>query len=156
QTVRGLDPNTVYAVRLVATTGGGDVTSDVVVFTTDTAPPRVALTFADALTRSEARLGAHVDPAGSQTTYTLGGGPTAAYGDRVPAFERQLGAGNDAVVVNEAINGLQPATTYHYRVVTTSAAGTTYGPDQTFETLNSCGLTDDRCYELVSPADKGP
>jgi hypothetical protein len=32
------------------------------------------------------------------------------------------------------LEGLQPGTTYHYRVVATNVDGTTYGEDQTFTT----------------------
>jgi hypothetical protein len=36
--------------------------------------------------------------------------------------------------VSETIGGLEPNTTYHFRVVATSSAGTTYGEDKTFKT----------------------
>lgn len=32
------------------------------------------------------------------------------------------------------VENLQPATTYHYRLVAVNEDGTTYGPDQTFTT----------------------
>jgi hypothetical protein len=36
-----------------------------------------------------------------------------------------------------ALTGLQPNTTYHYRLAATSQAGTTYGPDETFTTTGA-------------------
>ena len=161
ETVTGLDPNTLYSVRLVATTGSS-VTSTTVSFTTDAAPPRVPLTFVDEVTQTEARLGAHIDPEGLDATYHFEWG-TEPCSDvpnpcaEVPTFERQIGDGNKTVIVNDPIDGLDKESRYYYRVVATNSQGdTTNGPDQTFETLNGCGLTDGRCYELVSPADKGP
>jgi DNA-binding beta-propeller fold protein YncE len=58
--------------------------------------------------------------------------------------------------------GLQPNTTYHYRLVAYSSFGggsgsTVYGPEETFTTgaaQSSSSLSDDRAYELVSPPDK--
>ena len=157
QTVSDLDPDTLYQVRLVATTGPS-VTSSTVIFVTPPVPPtppRVAMGYAEEVTETDAVLGAHVDPEGLGTSYHFEWGPTAAYGNNVPAFERQIGSGDEVVVAQEPIGGLVAQATYHYRVVATNSAGTTVGLDQTFETLNSCGLTDGRCYELVSPADKG-
>lgn len=160
-TVSGLNPNTLYQVRLSASTGGSEISSATLPFTTDTASPRVAMTFVDEVTQTAARLGAHVDPEGLASTYHFewGGQPCSDVPNpcaEMPAFERHLGDGNKALIANESIDGLSGASTYHYRVVATNAEGTTYGPDQTFETLNECNLPDGRCYELASPADKGP
>lgn len=168
QQVTGLDPNSLYSVRLVAT-NGPSATSSPVTFTTDAVGPRIDLTFVDQVTKTDARFGAHIDPQGLPTTYHFEWGPTAAYGNQVPAFERQIGSGHDTVIANEPIDGLEKESTYHYRVVATSYCHptepgdttptdtpcVTEGPDQTFETLNDCGLTDGRCYEMVSPSDKG-
>ena len=161
QTVIGLNPNTLYSVRLVASTGNAPVLSSTVTFPTDAVAPRVAMTFVDEVTQTQARLGAHIDPEGLDATYHFEWG-TEPCSDvpnpcaEVPTFERQIGDGNKVVIVNDPIDGLDEESRYYYRVVATNSEGVTHGPDQTFETLNSCGLTDGRCYELVSPADKGP
>ena len=170
--VTGLDPGTLYSFRLVATTGP-TVTSGIATFTTDTVEPRVAQTYVQEVTQTQAQLGAHIDPEGLPTTYRFewGDAPCSANPcTKVPASDRQLGDGSSVVVANEDTGGLSPATSYHYRVVATSFCHpinssdltspsvpcVTEGPDQVFETLNSCGLTDNRCYEMVSPSDKGP
>jgi len=166
----GLDPGAVYAVRLVATTGSTPVTSSTVAFTADRTGPSVRMSFVDEVTQTSAHLGAHIVAEGLTTTYHFEWGPTAGYGNQVPAFERQVGNGRDVVIAKEPIDGLDSASNYHYRVVATNYCHptdptdttpstvpcVTEGPDQTFETLNQCGLTDNRCYEMVSPADKGP
>jgi hypothetical protein len=71
------------------------------------------------------------------------------------------------------VEGLQPNTTYHFRIVVTNSVGTTYGPDGTFKTyplasgIDLCPnalarkqtvaqrLPDCRAYELASAADTG-
>jgi hypothetical protein len=156
----GLQPCTSYLARVVASTGNAGVPSNAVPFVTDCVAPRVADTFVEEVTQTGVRLGAYVDPEGSATTYRFEWG-TEPCSDipnpctEVPAFERQLGSGNAPLAAKEPIGGLSAATTYHYRVAATNAQETTYGPDRSFETLNSCGLTQDRCHELVSPPDKG-
>jgi len=172
QLVTGLEPGTLYSVRLTATTGS-TVTSDIATFTTDNVEPRVALTYVQEVTQTEAQLGAHIDPEGLPTSYRFewGDAPCSANPcTEVPVSGRDLGDGSSVVVAKEDLFGLSAATSYHYRVVATSfchpinASDTTpptvpcvtEGPDQVFETLNSCGLTDNRCYEMVSPTDKGP
>jgi hypothetical protein len=155
-----LDPNTLYAVRLVATTGPS-ATSATMTFTTGASAPRVEMAYVDEVTQTAAQLGAHVDPEGLDTTYHFewGDQPCSEIPNpcaEVPAFERQLGDGNSVLIAKEQITGLEAASTYHYRVVARNSAATTHGPDYNFETLNHCNLTDGRCHELVSPPDKGP
>jgi hypothetical protein len=154
--VTGLQPNETYQARLVATTSGA-VSSAPLTFQTEACAPVVALTFAEEITQTSAELGAHINPGGLKSTYYFEWGITTSYGKRVPAtFDRQLGAGGETLVAKEAINSLTSATKYHFRVVASNGKGTIEGGDEVFETLNSCGMVDGRCYELVSPADKGP
>jgi hypothetical protein len=152
QTASGLDANSPYSVRVRACTSDC-TTSAPISFATDPAAPAVPLTFTEGVTKTAATLGAHINPRGSATTYHFEWGTTTAYGNRVPAVvERPIGSGSSRIVVREDIAGLQPSSEYHFRVVATNAApdGTTIGPDQRFETLNDCGLTSGRCFELVS------
>jgi hypothetical protein len=159
----GLSPNTEYQVRLVGTTGQS-ATSASETFLTKPAPPLVTPTSADPVGQTDATLSAFVNPQRSATSYHFEWGTTPAYGNRVPGFERQIGAGGEAILVQEPITGLQPDTTYHFRAVATNfchpteprVACTTFGPDQEFATLGAGGLPDNRAAELVSPAEKGP
>ena len=160
--VSGLEPNTLYLVRAVASTGAGDVVSSPTGFMTDTSAPRIELTYAEEVGQTEARLGAHIDPEGTPTSYHFEWG-TQPCSDipnpctELPATPRALGAGNSLVIATEDIDDLDPESGYHYRVVATNQQGdTTTSEDREFETLNDCGLTDGRCYEMVSPPDKGP
>jgi hypothetical protein len=155
-TITGLKPNTFYAIRLCATTGSTRCSSPALE-PTPAASPTVISTFADEVTQTAAELGAYVNPNGAATTYFIEWGPTPAYGNRVPAgFERQIGGGISLVISREPISGLDPETVYYFKVVAKNDKGPEISDEGQFETLNSCGLTDGRCYEQVSPVDKGP
>jgi hypothetical protein len=82
---------------------------------------------------TEVELDATIDRRGLATTYVVEYGPTEAYGLR--GFESSVAFGVGAQPVSAYLGELAPATTYHYRFVSTSAAGTTIGPDRTFSTL---------------------
>jgi hypothetical protein len=73
-----------------------------------------------------------VNPLNLATSYAVEYGTTAAYGTRTASAA--AGSGNAAAPVSQAVGGLSPGTTYHFRVVATSDGGTTAGADQTFTT----------------------
>jgi FG-GAP-like repeat len=58
-------------------------------------------------------------------------GTSTAYGTRMPASDVPV----VTAPVSQSLWGLQPSTTYHYRLVVIHPTGTTYGLDQTFTTL---------------------
>jgi hypothetical protein len=152
-----LQPGTAYRFRLVATSSGPEGTreGEEETFTT-LGPPQLREVRALDATQDSALLEAKIDPRGFHTTYRFEWGPTAAYGNVTPPkFEPSVGEGTSPVLVTAGLSGLAPATTYHYRVVATSSAGTTTGPDRELETLDGCGLPDGRCFEMVSRRDAG-
>src|SRR5205823_422001 len=51
------------------------------------------------------------------------------------AVDASAGSGWSAVAVSTNLSGLTSGTTYHFRLVATNAAGTTFGGDQTLTTL---------------------
>ena len=75
-----------------------------------------------------------VVPEGSMTSYYFEYGSTTSYGSKQPASAKSVGDGSGAFAVSEALNGLSPSTTYHYRLVATNGEGTTKGNDATFTT----------------------
>jgi hypothetical protein len=160
ETVTGLAPGTEYAVCLVAEDTEGKTPSPSVTFTTPAVAPTIESEFGDFVTdvaSTSATLGAEINPGGAETTYHFEYGTTAAYGQSTP--ESNLATAGDSVQSAAAhIQGLQPSTTYHYRVVAANAqspAGGTPGPDETFTTQPGGGelkLPDGRVWELVSPA----
>lgn len=155
--VSGLLKDTAYRFRLAATNAEGELKGEEASFTT-LGPPQITEIRALNADQSSATLEAKVNPRGFATTYYLEWGLTSTYGNRIPAnnFEPSLGAGESPTLITADLSGLASGTTYHYRIVATSSAGTTTSPDQELETLNSCGLPDGRCFELVSPPAAGP
>ncbi|HEY4346610.1 MAG TPA: hypothetical protein VGM80_03410, partial [Gaiellaceae bacterium] len=74
-----------------------------------------------------------VNPEGNTTSWYFEYGTTASYGTKTPA--KSAGAGTGATGVSAAIAKLQSGTAYHYRLVASSASGTTFGGDVTFTTV---------------------
>jgi hypothetical protein len=85
-------------------------------------------------------------------------GSPAAHGQSAPSPEGSVAAGTVPVSVEAHVQGLSPATVYHFRVVATNAAHeVAYGTDESFTTPVSGGefaLPDNRAWEMVSPVDK--
>lgn len=152
----GLEPNTTYHYRLVAENASGIVSRSADATFTTLGKPQVSEPLPIWVEDDAAKVAAYVNPSGFSTNYRFEWGPTDDYGHVIPAdLEPQIAAGTERVKVVANLSGLTAGTPYHFRVVATNSAGTTFGPDQRFETLNSCGLILDRCLELVSPPDKG-
>lgn len=154
--LNGLAKNATYHFRLVAANAGGVVAGEDLTFTT-VGPPLITDVVPLEVTQTSAVLQAKVDPRGAATSYRFEWGPTAAYGHTIPAdFDGSAGDGTAPVTISARVADLQVAGQYHFRVVARNASGVANGPDQPFETLNRCFLTQNRCFEMVSPADKGP
>jgi hypothetical protein len=94
--------------------------------------PRVQTQTPTAVTTASAVLHGLVDPRGENTTYWFELGPTTAYGTATnPA---SAGKGNQFVTVSRGV-ALQPATTYHVRLVAANDHDdVTPGDDVTFAT----------------------
>jgi hypothetical protein len=156
QEIGGLAPGTTYYVRLVAkqTYGGEKDVSAEVSFTTDDAAPEV--TGAPAIARAtEAIIAGNVNPGNEATEYHFEYG-TAPCGANpcTKLGTESAGSGADQVYVKQAITGLTPNTTYHYRLIAGNGTGTTIGPERTFITLPPGTLPEGRRYEQVSPVFK--
>jgi hypothetical protein len=85
--------------------------------------------------QSSATISGTVNPHGTDTHYHFEYGTTTSYGtNTTPA---NAGAGTMDVAASASLAGLAAHTTYHYRIVATSSAGTATGADQTFTTTTS-------------------
>jgi hypothetical protein len=126
-------------------------------------PPEVANTSALDVTADSAKLRAWVDPNTAETTYHFEYGlkDCALAGSAcisVPFPDASVGAGERPVEVSHSIFGLQPDTTYYFRVLAKNSLGPTVeGPSRTFRTQRlgvGFKLPDSRVWEMVSPSDK--
>jgi NHL repeat-containing protein len=143
-------------------------------------PPAVEGTDVPNVGISTATLRARITPTAlpsppvlSDATYHFELGTDTSYGISLPASGQDIGQGTNAVTVTQAAVGLQADTTYHYRVVTSNALGTTASTDHTFTTFSAIASNEDSCpnatvratqhatqlpqcraYEMVSPLAK--
>jgi NHL repeat len=156
--VAHLKAGTKYTFCLVTQNEVGTAPGNAVSFTTSAPAPTIAEESVLNVTSSAATLQAEIDPQGAETTYLFEYGTTASYGSQIPASPVSLGAsGGTPEGVEVRPEGLQPDTTYHFRVVAANAIGPAYGPDETFTTQQAgtvFTLPDGRVWELVSPPNK--
>jgi hypothetical protein len=94
--------------------------------------PVVTVLAPSAVTMTAATVNATINPNGIPASYHVDYGASTAYGASTPTQE--LTAGLVAQPVALALSGLQPGTTYHYRVVATNSGGTSSSVDQTVTT----------------------
>ena len=132
--VSNLTAQTTYHYRLVATNTDGDsLGADRTLRTADAPrPPGVSGTRSQAVGTATATLRSLVDLNDGATRVRFDYGRTTAYGSTTP--ERDLGTGDGAREVTEAIGGLEPYRRYHFRAVATNEAGTTRSADHSFVT----------------------
>jgi hypothetical protein len=133
--ISGLLPNATYTYRVVASNSAGTAQGEDRTFTTASVAPTAVTGAATAITASGATLAGTANPQGTATSAHFEYGPTDAYG--AATASHPLGAGRAATNVTSSLTGLEPATVYHYRLVTSNSAGTTRGDDQTFATASA-------------------
>lgn len=97
-------------------------------------PPAVTSGAATGVTQTTATIPGTVDPNGAATTYVVEYGTSTSYG--LTTTTRDAGNGTDPVTVSVPLTGLTSATTYHYRVSATNAAGTARTTDRTLQTAS--------------------
>ncbi len=162
QTATGLEPNTEYELRLVASKAfnGGIGTSATAVFNTFPAPPRVVTLAAGSRTDTAAWLGGQVDPQHDQTSYWIEYStdpalPPAATASFPASQDADAGSGTELAFVAQLVTGLSPGTRYYFRVVAENGAGQTVGGVETFRTGETLPPPPPgRGYEKVSPDQK--
>jgi len=82
------------------------------------------------VTGTSATLNGTVNPNGLATEYHFNWGTSISYGNVTPVIS--AGAGSADVIVNEAINGLTPGSTYHFQLVASNTDGIVNGIDFSF------------------------
>jgi WD40 repeat protein len=166
--ISGLSPDTVYHWRVVAENVNGEVALPDQTFTTY-GPVKVETTGSPMRTTTTALLQARVNPDGAPTTYRF------EYGAEGPCDvntctttpDRAGGEGGVYRFVAEQIEGLEPDTAYHYRVIAESPTpgGPAIGEDMIVTTRASDAplthgdfpgpIGSDRAYEQVNAPDTG-
>jgi hypothetical protein len=153
-----LRPNTTYSARLRVSnedfSGNDAALSPVVTFTTNKVAPGVQDAGITDRTASSVVLNGRVNPFGQETRYHFEYGESSEYGSVVPAGDEDVaGDGYAYRSAANAIAGLKPNTTYHYRLVAHNPSGSSATADATFTTRATNVLA--RAYEQVTPVDKG-
>jgi hypothetical protein len=104
------------------------------------AKPEVTTGGASSVTQSTVTLNGKVDANGKATTYYFQIGTTKIYGST--SGDGAAGSSGKPVSVSLAVQGLAPATTYHYRIVARNSDGQRVGRDRTFKTkIQPLGVT---------------
>ena len=166
----GLEPSTFYHLRLVAKRPffPAIVTAEKT-FTTLPSPPLAETMGSPVRTTTIARLDGRIAPRNTAATYHF------EYGDQGPCDSNPCtsteshpaGSGGEFELVSQQIDGLQPNTTYHYRVVADNGnpGSPIAGEDMTVTTFASEAPLShghlpgppgsDRAWEMVSAPDTG-
>jgi hypothetical protein len=159
QAIEGLQAGTQYTVCLVVYNEADTETasSAPLTFTTPVAAPKLEESVIDVASTS-ATLDAEINPGGTATTYTFEYAPVG--GTFAPLSEAEgsgsIAAGGAGVPLSVHIDGLQPSTSYEFRVVVANSVETVTGEPVSFTTQRSGQFTlpDERQYEMVTPPQK--
>jgi phosphodiesterase/alkaline phosphatase D-like protein len=133
--IGGLSSYTRYHYRIVAINSLGTSHGEDQTFLTS-APekPTIGETAAFGVTDDSASVSTSVNPHYGDTAYGIEYGTEPFYGSEIVGTET-IEPDNSDHPIESVLSGLEPGTTYHFRVIATNFAGTTHGPDMTFSTL---------------------
>jgi hypothetical protein len=145
-----LSPNSQYYYSVVATNSAGEGHGNEKIFTTPSSETGGAETGgASNVSQTGASLSGVVTAWGwREATYDFEYGTSTSYGASVPSPPGVIGPRvtcglpcgpphSEQFPVSENLTELQPGTTYHYRLVSTTGGHTSYGQDATFTTSSS-------------------
>jgi len=131
--------------------------------------PTVANESVAKVTADSASFAAEINPRSlsteSSTEYRFEYGPcatpstcaTSGYGDEAPVPDGPISPDFEVHGVSQLVQGLDPNTTYHVRVLAHNKDGVEYGEEKTFTTQTTGEafvLPDSRMWEMVSSPDK--
>jgi len=103
--------------------------------------PTVTTTTSSSIDPHSQTINGTIDPGGVESTYHFQYGPDTNYGSQtVPESDPVTGTGE--LPATGTATGLNPNTTYHFRIVGTNASGSITGTDQTFTTAPAPPILD--------------
>jgi hypothetical protein len=170
-------PNRTITVKLVAENAGGKTVAETTFETPKVAPQVDYLPSAPVsiVTDTEARVQGLINPreSGEITDCHFEYGPTASYGSSLPCARQSAISEIGTFLVSADLSGLDPDSTYHFRLVAANSAGSTPGADNHFTTFSAPSAEPSSCpnearrieqkatmlprcraWERVSPLDK--
>ena len=130
----GLQSDTTYHYRVIASNTGGTSTGLDHTFTTVAAVTGLTTDGITGLTGSTATLHGSWTGEGASTQYYFQWGFTPLYDRTSPMPAGDGGSGVGPQSVSVALTDLLPTAIYHYRIVATNPDGTSLGEDRTFAT----------------------
>lgn len=130
-----LVPSTSYRYKIIAENNGGPTASgDQVLQTLPALPAAISAEAAREVTQDGATLAAEVNPhGGTVSSCAFEYGTTTSYGIKAPC-QRLLEPATTGVPETVKVTGLEMSTSYDYRLVVTTNAGTTTGENVEFTT----------------------
>jgi streptogramin lyase len=134
QDLSGLEPNKTYYYRIVATSTSGTTYGEAETLTTSAVAPDAATGLASSVTDSSAALSGRINPRNGGAGWHFDYGTNATFGSSAPDPDAALAADNSDHQVTQALTGLEPNTTYHYRLVATGDVGRTTDSQKVFKT----------------------
>lgn len=132
--ITGLEGGTNYYVRAYATNSAGTGYGTAMSFTTLGQAPTASTETATNITATSATLNSSVNANYLSTTVIFEYGTSIEYGETITASQSPIN-GNISTIISSDLTGLNPGTTYHFRIKTENSRGTIYGSDLTFITL---------------------
>ncbi|MFH0841716.1 MAG: FISUMP domain-containing protein [Bacteroidota bacterium] len=131
--ITGLSPKTKYYVKAYATSIAGTGYGNMETFTTTGEQPSIALPEASDILTSSATLNGTVNPNLLSTSVSFEYGTTTSYGSIITTSQSPV-SGDSETSVSAQLTGLNPGTTYHFRIKAENSLGTIYSSDVTFTT----------------------
>ena len=131
--ITGLIAETKYTYCLLDENKYGQESGSAETFETKSSAPFTEKT-ASSVHRVDAALEATVNPEREESTCVFQYGKSESYGQETPCEQATLGDGETGVTVTGSIKGLEPDTTYDYRILATNLTGTRPGPNESFTT----------------------